>query len=355
MTWLGVWSRAVIGLAFRRAVAVWVGTGIVGAMLFGPTAMHPSDVMGLALHEPMVFATLAVTWLLVFLPAARIIVRGEAAAYLRALPGPAVAPIALGGAALIALQLPWLALWTLGEGARGLAIVVAETMVIVAIARVRPPRTRAGWPGWRASGAALRAIHVRALVRRAGDALVRAAGLAILAGVAAGLFVRNNALAGADAAVLGAPAIAVVLVPALAGLLLVAVETHRSTAWLAASLGISRGTRVAALATALCAVYGAATLVALAAAAIVARLDASTFGWLAATSLGVAVGSALGATRLVLAAASSVATDASRIVAGAIAVSAACVVAFGLLQLAGLAAFVAATLAWLIALHGGDD
>ena len=61
MTWLDVWRRAVIGAAYRRALAVWIGTGIVAAMLFGPTAMHPRDVTGLALHEPMVLAILAVT------------------------------------------------------------------------------------------------------------------------------------------------------------------------------------------------------------------------------------------------------------------------------------------------------
>src|SRR3954470_19068291 len=110
--WMDVWIRAVVVAAFRRAVAVWIGTGIVAAGVFGPTAMHPRDLTDLALHEPVVGGILALTWMLVFLPAARVLVRGETAAYLRSLPGPTIAPLALGAAALIALQLPWLALWT---------------------------------------------------------------------------------------------------------------------------------------------------------------------------------------------------------------------------------------------------
>ncbi|MCW5800861.1 MAG: hypothetical protein KIT31_00500, partial [Deltaproteobacteria bacterium] len=162
MTWLAAWNRAVVGAALRRAIAVWVGTGIVGGVLFGPTAMHPRDLTGLALHQPAVGAVLAVTWLLVFLPAARVIVRGDAAAYLRSLPHPEVAPLALGAAALIALQLPWLALWAIGEGPLGLAIVGAETLVIAVVARWRPPRPAVRPPGWRTPGGALRSIHLRA-------------------------------------------------------------------------------------------------------------------------------------------------------------------------------------------------
>ena len=118
MTWLEVWTRAVVVPAGRRAAAAWVGCGIVGAVLFGPTGIHPRDVTALARHHAGVAAVLAVTWVLVFVPTARVLVRGEGAAYLRALPGPVGAARALAAVALVGLQLPWLALWVIGEAPR---------------------------------------------------------------------------------------------------------------------------------------------------------------------------------------------------------------------------------------------
>ena len=65
-TWLDVWTRAVIVPACRRAAAVWVGTALVAAVTFGPNAMMPSDLTGLALMSPTIGAVLGLTWLLVF-------------------------------------------------------------------------------------------------------------------------------------------------------------------------------------------------------------------------------------------------------------------------------------------------
>src|SRR6185312_6821404 len=47
-----VWVRAVVGPALRRTAAVWIGAGIVAAVIFGPTAMRPHDLTSLALHDP---------------------------------------------------------------------------------------------------------------------------------------------------------------------------------------------------------------------------------------------------------------------------------------------------------------
>jgi hypothetical protein len=343
--WADVWTRAVILPAWRRAGAIWVGCAIAAAIVFGPTGMQPEDLTRLALHNPGVGAVLAATWLLVYAPTARLIVRADAAAYLRTLPGPRLAPLLIGGGAFLALQLPWLMLWVLGDGARGLAVFLAESLAILLLARWRPPAFRAGWPAWKHGGQALRAVHLRAIRRRAGDAVVRGAGLSILAGAVAGLFVRNNGLAGPAAATVGAAVIAVALVPAYVGVLLVVLGAHRQTAWLADTLGLSPGARVAAVVFAIGAVQLAASAVALGAAALVAEPTRPTLLWLAAVTVAVALGATLGCARVLLGSQDSE-TVAARVVVGAVVVASAAVLCLGVLgAAAGAAAFVSAGLA----------
>jgi len=335
--WLRVWSRAVIGPASRRAAGVWVGAAILAAVIFGPTGMQPGDLTGLAVHVPAVAVVLAMVWLLVFLPIARVIVQADAARYLRSLPGTPGRATILGGLAILGLQLPWLALWTIGDGVRGAALALGWTIVIVLLARWRPLFAAPRPPAWSGDAAALRGVHVRALRRRAGDALLRGTGLALLAGGTAGLFVRNNDIAGAGAAVLGTCVIAIVLVPAQVGVLMVLLDSHRQSTWLAASLGISRGTRVASLAFAIVLVHLAATALAIVAAALVIGPDAETLALLAMTSLVASIGSALGETRALLGA-EGLDTAASRTVSGAVVVAAIVVLCLGTLGLAGLLA-----------------
>jgi hypothetical protein len=341
--WLDVWTRAVIVPASRRASAIWVGTAIVAAVVFGPTGLQASDLTGLALHNPGVAALLAFTWILIFAPTARMLVRADGATYLRSLPGPRVAPFLIGTAALVGLQAPWVALWVIGEGLRGLGIVVMITLVIVLLGRWRPPRARGKWPGWKQSGAALRAIHLRAMRRRAGDALVRGIGLSLLAGATAGLFVKNNHLVDAGAAVMGASVIAIVIVPAEVGVLLVILGAYRETTWLAATLGISHAKRVLAVVYAIAVVQLAATAIALGGAYLVAAPDKSTLAWLATTSVAVAIGSSLGCARVLLGKPDSP-TVPSRVVAGSITIAAFAILCFGLFGVFGLAAFLATTL-----------
>ncbi|MDQ3297300.1 MAG: hypothetical protein M3619_12000, partial [Myxococcota bacterium] len=109
LTWLAVWSRAVIVPASRRAGPSWLGCALVAGLVFGGNGMHPRDLTGLALHHPGVGGVLALTWILIFVPAARVLVRADLATYLRSLPAPRLAPSLLAAAALLALQLPWLA------------------------------------------------------------------------------------------------------------------------------------------------------------------------------------------------------------------------------------------------------
>jgi hypothetical protein len=343
LRWLVVWTRAVVGPAARRADAVWIGCAIVAAVLFGPTALHPRDVTELALHDPSVGVVLGATWLLIFVPVARGIVRPAPAAYLRSLPGAPRGARIVAALALVTLQLPWLALWVLGDGARGLAIVLATTGLAIGLAAWRPPSLRGRAPVWRGPGQALRAIHLRALRRRAGDAVMRGAGLAVLAGAAAGLLVRNNQLTGEAGGVLGASVLAVALVPARVGVALVTLAAYRDAAWLAASTGIAPRTRIAALVHAVGVVHVAATLIGLVAATAIAGGNP----WLVGISLTVALGTALGEARAIVAAERAPSAP-SRIVIGAIVVVAVAVVCLSLLDAAGAAALAALAVLGLV-------
>ncbi|NVB80528.1 MAG: hypothetical protein HOV81_19195, partial [Kofleriaceae bacterium] len=267
--------------------------------------------------------------------------------YLRSLPSPRVSPPVLALGALVGLQLPWLALWLAGEGARGLVVVAALTLVIAALASWRPYVRHSRTPRWRTGPSALVGVYMRALRRRAGDALVRGAGLAILAGLAGGLFVRNNHRVGEDAAVMGASTIAIVLVPGWVGTLMPLVEAHRASAWLASSLGISEVARVGVLATAVSAVYALGMAIAVGAAALAFGGSTATLATFAVVGIGAAVGAALVTTRA-LVWADRGGGDPSRVVSGAVvasAVAVACLVWLGAAGVLGLLAIgIAATL-----------
>ncbi len=378
---LRVWTRAVVVPAWRRAAAVWVGAGIVGGIVFGPTGMHPRDLTRLAIAVPAVGVALAITWLLVFVPAARLLVRAEGARFLRSLPGPRWSPIAIAVVAIVVLQLPWVALWVAGDGARGIAIVVGWTAVIASVAAWRP-RVRSGRvPRWRGGGRALAGVYARAVRRRASDAIVRGVGMAVLGGMAAALVVRNNGLAGREAAALGAGTITILLVPGTVGVLLPIVDAQRQSAWLARTLGISPAKRTAVLAGVIAAVYAVAAIVALGAVAfaIVVVLPAlstegvgdavragiavdaarahagATLAWIGGTSVVSAIGAALITTRAVIRAGdgervvdAELSRDerdergaAIRVVAGALVGAAIAVVALGWFGVAGAGAALA--------------
>jgi len=328
VSWLAVWIRAVIVPSARRALPVWIGGGIVAAVIFGGTGMQPHDLTQLALHVPGVAIVLALTWLLLFVPVARLLVRDEATRFLRSLPFAPLPPRVIAVGALLVLQLPWLALWLVGEHALGLVLAIAYTPIIAVAALWVPTPPRAG------NVRGLGQVYTRALARRASDALLRAGGLALLAGGAAGLFVRNNQLDPSAAAVLATAVIAVVLVPGWVGALLPLVEAHRSSAWLAQSLGISEARRWFVLGWSIARVYVAATIIALVPAAILLG-DAMTIVEVAATAISTALVLAVIVTRGVVWAERS-STPAAKIVVAAIVASALAVILLGWLGIFGV-------------------
>ena len=339
MTWLAVWNRTVIVPATRRAMPVWIGAGITAAVIFGGTGMHPHDLTQLALHAPVVAGGLAVTWLLLFLPTARLLVRDDATRYLRSLPFAPGPPRVLAVVAIVVLQLPWLVLWLVGEHALGFALALAFTPFIAVLAMWRGSPPRVGSAAWGGPGRALLRVYMRGLRRRSSDAVLRAGGLALLAGGAAGLFVRNNQLAATQAGVLASAVIAVVLVVGWVGCLLPLVEAHRASAWLAQSLGIGARMRSGVLTVAILVVYLASMVLAIAVAAFVLG-DVATAGWLAAIGLVTAAALALLVSRAVMWAERSDAT-ASRVVIGTIVASACAVLLLGWLDAPGAVALFA--------------
>jgi hypothetical protein len=303
----------VIGPALRRAVAVWAGAAIVGAVLFGPTGLPPHTVTLMMRESLGAVLVVGGTWLLLFVPIARVIVHADAARYLRSLPHSALRLLIVRIGALVGLQLPWIALWVAGEiamrppdeaaaGAGGPMIAViaiaASTILAVLISAWRPRAIRRRNPRWTSSTSAFRAIYLAALARRAGDALVRGAGLSLLAGLAAGLFVRNNAFVGEQAAKMAGIISALALVPAYVGVLSPLLEAHRSGTWVAESAGVSPSTRAFALATSLVLVHGSCALLAMLGFAAVE--PTLTVAAVAGTLLACAIASALGAAFVVL-------------------------------------------------------
>ena len=333
-----VWARAVFEPASRRALGVWLGASIVAAVVFGGTGMQPEDLTELALHNPGVGAVLLVTWLLVFVPVARVLVRQDEARFLRSLPSSPAVPLALGGIGLVWWQLPWVALWLAGEGARGALVVFSTTVLVAVIASWRPPVVRAKVPRWSSAGGALFGVYLRALRRQGGDALVRGVGLAVLAGLAGGLFVANNQLTGAHSAVVGASVIAVALVPAVGGALVALGAAHRQAAVLAMSLGISPSVRVRVLAQASIAIYFAASAIASLSAIAFVGSDGLAIA-AAAPAVGVSCG--IAATRVLLYAEAYPQATTGRTIIGAVVVAAGALIYLGVLGVLGIPALAA--------------
>ncbi len=282
-------TRAVAPPAARQLGVVYTALGIAGAVVFGPTGMHPADVVAAAGSREVRLALWGL-WMAGVGPAVVAAVRAPAARYLRSLPISRAAQLAVPGGLAVLAQWPVVLLWALGGAPlAGVALALASAAVALALA-VQPrdwgDRARVAlavvavaaalaWPlpplALAGVGAAIGAIALPAawaraperparlrLVGIAGPApvalalatlahIVRArpvalarAGLVVAVGaLLAGALIRTNQLAGTAAASMAAAIAAPVMALALGSAAIAAADHERAARWLLASGGTS--------------------------------------------------------------------------------------------------------------------
>jgi hypothetical protein len=349
-TFLRVWGRVVGEAAMRRALPVWAGVAVLAGVVMGGNGMHPSALTGAALGSWRFGAGLALTWLVLVVPAARAMLDPALTAYLRALPGPRGGRRAVSAAVLLAVQAPWAALWWIGEGpAAGSAAAAGGAAVAAAVAelagRVRWPHRA---PRWRGGLGAVIGAHRRLLMRGRGAAIVRAIGVAWLGGAAAGLIARANQLSGDETVwwtlIVGALALPI----AIGALALPVVDGDRRLGWLLRASGCSWPTRVAAAALVLAVVGAGLGVVAAAAAWGIGEVEAGTAlalaGWMAL------LGAGLGGLALRAGVWAGAHGDATRVVVAMAGAAMASFLAIGVLGIEGALAIAAAGGAAAVAL-----
>ena len=249
MAWARAWVRTTFVPAAMQIIPVWAGIGMGAALLFGPTALHADDATRGLLHTPAALVVVAMTWIVLCVPTGRQLLRAAGSGYLRALPrwrGAGAVLIALG--AMLA-QLPWLALWALGQGP--VAALVASggcALATVVVAAFTAPAVIARAPRWRSATAAMIGMHARAIVRTAGDAASRALGFALLAGMAAGGLIAANELRGTSAVTATCVAELIALAIASTGIAAAIARSDRQARWLCHATGTSWIVRVCAMA-----------------------------------------------------------------------------------------------------------
>lgn len=235
--WIRAWLRAVALPAWRRAGAVWGALAIIASIVMGPNGLRPSTVVDLLWRSPPAALVLAALWTALLHPPARLLVRAEAAAYLRTLPAPRLAPT-LPFVNLALMQLPPLAIFAAGGRPDGGALIwLALTALSAALARARLPRSRPRQRAWRSGVRALAAVLASRLV--SDDALLRGFAFAGLGGAGASLMIRNNQLDGGGATTLGLGTVIVLGTPAWAAITLPLALAHRRLWPLCATTGLS--------------------------------------------------------------------------------------------------------------------
>ncbi|XYI03235.1 hypothetical protein ACMHYB_27135 [Sorangium sp. So ce1128] len=225
--------------AVARAMPLYMGLGLVGAIVFGGNGMHPSQLTGLAAESLPFRLALWAVWLLVGTPAARALLRAPSTFFLRALPVPRAHLLSAHALLLAVAEVPWVALWAIGVGA--------------------PAGSAAGALAGCAAGAAAIAAHCMLLARPRGPRELTALSLlagAILLGAPAALLLACAAPAlvvGLRAAFVRAPEVGAGREPSLipsAAPVLGGALASLSLAYLAALLRGHRAVLVRAMALA---------------------------------------------------------------------------------------------------------
>lgn len=346
--WAGAWLGAVARPAWRRAGAVWASLAVLAAVVMGPTALTPPTVVVLLRGSPLVSGLLAALWLALLHPVARILMRAEAASFLRTLPAPRGAP-ALPWLTLALMHAPVPALLAAGGLRQGALLAwIALICASALLGAVRWPQRPRPPARFASSGAGLRQILRRRLL--ADDALLRALGFTGLAGLGAALLIGNNQLLGASASTLGLGVVVVLGTPAWAAVIQPLAVVHRRLWPLCASSGVPHVAYVGALAAVLA---GALIFLCVLAAALAALASQLPPGDALRMLAGAAVlGLALGAAGVTVAHwATQSALIAERVMTGALVCTAAAALLLGTLAEAGLAAALALAGAALLRLR----
>lgn len=345
---LAALARVLTATAARRVAPVlaplYFGLFVIGSVLFAPNALRAVDVTSAAIASPVIALGLLGAWLLVTMPAARAAIELPSTFLLRALPVPRWQFLLVSGAHLIAIELPWIALWARGEGlaaaaaagataagAHGLLLarsarsaeIAAAALLLAWSARpgVAPPLAAAASAAaasigvaaaWRraperatrrrslrlpaSAPAALAATHLLAIRRTDAAALGRGLLLAALGGLAAPLAARGHDLdAPASVSALSLGIAAGTLSIACSGIAGAALRAERAQAWLLDATGAGGALRVIAASGATAAGGAALGLIhgAMASAGLGAGLSSAGLAARLA-GLGAALGAALG-------------------------------------------------------------
>ncbi len=304
---LRLFARAIGEPVLRQLLPIYVGIGMVAAVVFGPTGMTAADVTGAAADSAGFRLGLWALWLTALAPATRSLVTAPAGFYLRALPIPRGHHYLLVGGALAVAQLPWGWLWLRGAGPGPAAAAVTVALAILCAQAIRPRSggerllalggiaaglgavgVGAAWPillalglagsalalpaAWRRApeiaapgpGAPVRgpaglalAVALLALIwRRRGAALVRALLVTALGAAVAVLAARANQVtpAGLETLSLAIAALSSILIAG--GCAGAALEAERDSRWLLDTTGTGGATRVAATTLAVAAIAG---------------------------------------------------------------------------------------------------
>lgn len=132
---LAVSGRALL----ERTLTTYLLLGIVTAVMFGGSGLHPRTITDAAVASAWFRLALFGGWLLITLPPATTIFASPAGYFLRSLPVPRAHPASACIGLLLLLELPWAVLWTIGCGpawAAAATLAVAAGTVLC-IARIR--------------------------------------------------------------------------------------------------------------------------------------------------------------------------------------------------------------------------
>jgi hypothetical protein len=302
--------------ALLRALPAFAAIALAATILFAGNGMRAADLVALAERAPAVRAALWGAWLLVTIPAARVLLETPETFFLRSLPVPPWHFWLVHGAQLALLQLPWAMLWLRGGGlVTGLAAIMlavaadalwiarprsardllALASLVAALALPLPSALRlalglfaaplgiaSAWtraPGKGVSvgaglvhggpASALLLAHAAVIGRRDLLLLLRGLVLALLGAVILALVVRNNPGAGISLESFALIVAPLPLALATGGVAVRALDTERALTWLLLATGTGATLR-ALVALLLPALWGA--LIGLAQAALGAAL-----------------------------------------------------------------------------------